>query len=300
MDGSEKTENEENIPGEHSSGRKYILIAATLIGVLLVGVALISYFDLYIPSFRTADYIVRSKPLFETISGQIPIIKENTFLDRNTQYNRREDARADAISDIKELEDMLERVEQAKIEIEKLKLTKKITPLNNELQNYLNEAELVLNLSLVDQVFYKKVIDAYGDDLDREINVYLEMFYSGGERVPFITQTKSVANLAEDALSRINNLELPEDVDPFAYEIRKENLQDIKETLTKLNEYYRLFQYKLVGPEAEAMTERNEARNEQIKEHGGKYIKESIIAKGYRSLEGQAIELENLYKELKQ
>ena len=263
MDCLKQTEHNEKSSQKRSYKRQYVLIAATLIiGVPLIGVALAAYFTLYVPQFQAAEYIAKSQPLFETIAKQVPVIKENTFLDRNTQYHSREDARDDVISDIGELEVILGDVEQAQIEIEQLALTEKIIPLNSELQSYLIEAERVISLNLEDQVFSKKIIDAYGDDLDPEINVYLEMYYSGGERTPFITQTKIVANLAEDALSRINNLELPENIDPFTYEIRIESLQDIRDTQLRLNEYYRLSQYDLVGPEAEAMTERTEARNE--------------------------------------
>lgn len=299
MDGLKQTEHDEKSSQKRSSKRQYVLIAATLIiGVPLIGVALAAYFTLYVPQFQAAEYIAKSQPLFETIAKQVPVIKENTFLDRNTQYHSREDARDDAISDIGELEVILGDVEQAQIEIEQLALTEKIIPLNSELQSYLIEAERVISLNLEDQVFSKKIIDAYGDDLDPEINVYLEMYYSGGERTPFITQTKIVANLAEDALSRINNLELPENIDPFTYEIRIESLQDIRDTQLRLNEYYRLSQYDLVGPEAEAMTERTEARNEQIRKHSSEFVEESVIAQGFRSLEKQANELKNLYNKL--
>ncbi len=281
-----------------SPRKKYLWIAVLLISVVLIGVAAALYFLWYVPGVRAQEYIEKSRPIFERITTQTFTVKENTFLDRNTQYHKREDARDDAILDIEELEAAAENIAQAQAEIGQLPIPKKIVPLSDRVNAYLAEAERVVSLNFADQVFYKKVIDAYGGDLDREISMYDEMRYSGSDRTPFITQTQSVADYAQDALSRINNLEVPEGVDPFAYEIRKENLEDIKETFLKFNEYYRLFQYELIGPEVEANTKRNEERNRQIREHGQVYITESNIAQGFKSLEQQSQELKNLYEQV--
>ncbi|HEX9722372.1 MAG TPA: hypothetical protein VGA53_03850 [Candidatus Paceibacterota bacterium] len=281
-----------------SSRKKYLLIAVLLISVILIGVAAALYFLWYVPGVQAQEYIEKSHTAFEGIATQVSTVKENTFLDRNTQYHRREDARDDAILDIEELDAVLGDIKEAQDTIAQLPVPQKVAVLGNTLDAYFAEGERIVSLNLADQVFYKKVIDAYGDDLDREIGAYDEMRYSGGDRTPFITQTQSVADYAQDALSRINNLEVPEGVDPFAYEIRKENLKDIKETFLKFNEYYRLFQYELIGPAVEANAERNEERNQQIKEHGQAYIAESNIAQGFKSLEQQSQELKNLYEQV--
>src|SRR3989344_5384285 len=236
-----------------SPRKKYLWIAVLLISVVLIGVAAALYFLWYVPGVRAQEYIEKSRPIFERITTQTFTVKENTFLDRNTQYHKREDARDDAILDIEELEAAAENIAQAQAEIGQLPIPKKIVPLSDRVNAYLAEAERIVSLNFADQVFYKKVIDAYGDDLDREANEYYEMSYSGGERTPFILQSQSVADFAEDALSRISNLKVPEGVDPFAYEIRKENLRDIKETFTKVNEYYRFYQYDLVEAELNEM-----------------------------------------------
>jgi len=265
----------------------------------LIGIVLAGYFLWYVPQTQAREYITKSQPLFEMIAVQIPTIKENTFLDRNTLYHKREDARDDTLLDIEELEAMLANVKQVQGEIARLPTPKKVLSLDELVNAYLAEAQRVISLNLADQVFSKKIIDAYGDVLDGEIAVYVEMYYSGGDdRTPFILQTESVANYAEDALSRMNNLEPSEDIDTFHYEIKLETLQDIKETFTKLNEYYRLFQYDLVEPEVGANAERNNRRNEQLKAWGPVFIKESNIAQGYRSLEEQAKGLESLYREI--
>lgn len=278
--------------------KKSLVAIVFVVGVGIVGMLAAGYFFWYVPQVQAKEYLGKSYSLFSVIAEQIPIIKENTFLDRNTQYHRREDVIADTVLDIQDLETVLSKIRRTRNKIDELPTPKKVALLDEKLRAYLVEAERILDLNLEDQVFYKKIIDAYGDDLDSEIATYSEMFYSGGERTPFILQTKLVADLAEDALSRIHNLQVPNSVDPFGYEIRKENLSDIKETFLKLNEYYRLSQYDLTGPAVEGITQRNEERDQRTKAWGQEHIKDSNIAQGFRTLEEQAQMLKDLYNKM--
>ena len=298
MDDPKQTEYIKNVSQEHLSRRKYILIVASFIGIALVGIVLASYFFSYASKADAREYVIKSQPLFETIARQMPIIKENTLLDKNTQYSKREYAREDAVLDIKELRAGLAEIENAKEEIEQLALPEEVIPLNDMLQSYLDEAQRVLSLSLEDQVFYKEIIDRYGNDLDREISVFYDMYNLGGERAQFILQTDRISGFAKDALSRINNLKPPEYLDTFSYELRKEGLRDIVETYGKVSEYYRLGLDDLIGPELEAISERIKTRNEQSKIHSGMFVEESIIATGFKSLEEQAKELKDLYSSM--
>jgi hypothetical protein len=272
-------------------------IIVTLLFLLGLGSA---YFFWYLPKDQAKEYLESSQPLFDTIEKKVMSAKENTFLDANTQYHRREDAKDDNLLDIEELEGVLGDIESVRKDLSDLKRPKIVLELDRELHVYLDKAEQVLKLHLEEQKLYQKVIDAYGDDLDREINQYTEMSYTGGNRTQFILQTQRVVDFAEDALSRINNIKTPQEgEDVFTYKIRKENVEDIKETFTKLNEYYRLFQFDRVDAEIQGITERNNAMNERVKEHGKDYITNSDVAQGFQSLEDQAQDLRNIYQEIR-
>ncbi len=275
----------------------FIIILSLVVITIVIG-ASGSYFLWYLPKVHTQQYVEKSRPIFEQSRDQLRVTKENAFLDIRTQRSSIQEAADDTDKDIEEIENNLSTLSDAKEKLASIKKTKSIKDLDKPLTEYIDTTENALQGLLAHQKFQKKMIEAFGFTLDSEIQNYTRASYAGGQRPDFIVQTQKIADLTNDALSRINILEVPPDDEKY-YALKKENLEDIKSTFQNLNEFYRLGQDDLVTNEVSGITQRVERNNQEIKQNSQNFVDSSKVASDFNKLEDLESKITALYSSYK-
>ncbi|MCH7604540.1 hypothetical protein IID24_00880 [Patescibacteria group bacterium] len=304
----------DNSPADQSpkSRTRYFLIAAVVVILFVGSVAAILFIsrlqqsksqdqekmqqEIQEPSLSNAarEYLNTSWPTFLWIKDRIEETKKEAFIDTGTQISSIQRALDDTERDIDEITSLLSDVVIARNELLRLDSAEETASINITLDSYLDLAEQTFLQLLVHQEFQKDMIDGVSIELDQELIQYTEQYYRGGDRVKFILQTQSIADLSKDALSKFAIIKVPEEERAY-YKTQNEYLQDIHDTFENLNESYRRSQFELVEPIVSEFMDRNNERNRRIKGYSTNFSKTSTVANDFSQLEKKQNELTNQY-----
>ena len=133
-------------------------------------------------------------------------------------------------------------------------------------------------------MFRKAVINAYGDRLPRELENYRAIYYKGGDRTNFILQTDNIAVMANDAITKMNNIDVADDEKEY-FDLKMKYLQDVKLTFERLNLYYRTDKVDSVNGEVMNLTSKTNATNQKISTSINNYVTKSTIADDLKKLQ---------------
>ena len=272
-------------PEKHSLkfSNKKALIFTGIILVVLVSFALALVLFI-IPSVQTNKYLKEAEPITKNLESEIGSFKKDNFMAAKNVTSSMEEAKNVLEDHISDLNSTKKNVSTLKDEYESLKPPKKFHPLDEKIDQAFELSNAILEKYDRTLVFRKAVINAYGDRLPRELENYRAIYYRGGDRTNFILQTDNIAQLANDAIVKMNNIDVADDEKEY-FDLKLKYLQDVKSTFERLNLYYRTEKVDSVNGEVINLTNKTNATNQKISAAINNYVEKSSIADDLKKLQ---------------
>lgn len=155
---------------------------------------------------------------------------EESFAEITTLRNY-SDAVQDTNEDIEQLQSTLEKIETQIAGIRDKEVRDELEPLRKLLDDYYNIAEKSLELQIVHQRFQLAMLNAYGPELDDEINVLADVFNTGDIEAisTYFTNLSQIVSDSRKQLSAITDI-------PESEETYYQNRVDYLNELSKLTD----------------------------------------------------------------
>ena len=259
------------------------LIIVWLIVTLVAVLALVLTFVI-IPIFRTNKFYEVAEPTVESLETEFESFKKENLMAAKNVTSSMEEAKNVLEDHISDLNSTKKNVSTLKDEYESLRPPKKLQSLDEKIDQAFELSNAILEKYDRTLVFRKAVINAYGDRLPREIENYRAIYYRGGDRTNFILQTDNIAQLANDAIVKMNNIDVADDEKEY-FELKLKYLRDVKSSFERLNLYYRTDKLDSVNGEVINLTNKTNATNQKISAAINNYVEESSIAEDLKKLQ---------------
>ena len=259
------------------------LIIVWLIVTLVAVLALVLTFVI-IPIFRTNKFYEVAEPTVESLETEFESFKKENLMAAKNVTSSMEEAKNVLEDHISDLNSTKKNVLTLKDEYESLRPPKKLQSLDEKIDQAFELSNAILEKYDRTLVFRKAVINAYGDRLPREIENYRAIYYRGGDRTNFILQTDNIAQLANDAIVKMNNIDVADDEKEY-FELKLKYLRDVKSSFERLNLYYRTDKLDSVNGEVINLTNKTNATNQKISAAINNYVEESSIAEDLKKLQ---------------
>lgn len=258
------------------------LVLVGLLAIFLVVLVLVVILVI-IPKMRTDQFYKVAEPAVEKLETEFESFKKDNFLAAKNVTTSMEEAKKVLEDHIGDLNSTKKNVSDLKDEYDSLKPSKKLQLLDEKIDQAFELSNAILEKYDRDLVFRKAVINAYGDRLPREINNYRAIYYRGGDRTNFILQTDNIAQLANDAIVKMNNIDVADDEKEY-FDLKLKYLQDVKSSFERLNLYYRTDKVESVNGEVINLTNKTNATNQKITAAINNYVEKSSIADDLKKL----------------
>ena len=259
------------------------LILVGLVALFFVALA-IALFLVIIPTIRTKQFYKVAEPTVEKLETEFETFKKDNFMAAKNVTSSMEEAKKVLEDHISDLNSTKKNVSTLKEEYEPLKPPKKLSSLDEKIDQALELSNAILEKYDRTLMFRKAVINAYGDRLPRELENYRAIYYKGGDRTNFILQTDNIAVMANDAITKMNNIDVADDEKEY-FDLKMKYLQDVKLTFERLNLYYRTDKVDSVNGEVMNLTSKTNATNQKITTSINNYVTKSTIADDLKKLQ---------------
>ena len=259
------------------------LVIVWLATLLFAGLALV-LFLVIIPTMRTDKFYKVAEPSVEKLETEFETFKKDNFMAAKNVTSSMEEAKKVLEGHISDLNSTKKNVSTLKEEYGQLKPTKKLSSLDEKIDQAFELSNAILEKYDRTLMFRKAVINAYGDRLPRELENYRAIYYRGDDRTNFILQTDNIAVMANDAITKMNNIDVADDEKEY-FDLKLKYLQDVKSTFERLNLYYRTDKVDSVNGEVMNLTSKTNATNQKISTSINNYVTKSTIADDLKKLQ---------------
>ena len=259
------------------------LVIVWLATLLFASLALV-LFLVIIPTMRTDNFYKVAEPTVEKLETEFETFQKDNFMAAKNVTSSMEEAKKVLEDHISDLNSTKKNISTLKEEYEPLKPPKKLSSLDEKIDQALELSNAILEKYDRTLMFRKAVINAYGDRLPRELENYRAIYYRGGDRTNFIPQTDNIAVIANDAITKMNNIDVADDEKEY-FDLKLKYLQDVKSTFERLNLYYRTDKVDSVNGEVMNLTSKTNATNQKISTSINNYVTKSTIAEDLKKLQ---------------